>query len=87
MTKMTKIRPMTTMSTISEMRTTISNGHRDRDVGGDEDENEGSDKDEDEEKDDFFAVESGAVATRTKPCKGSWACYEQITCSGPQRNS
>ena len=51
-----------------------SNGHRDRDEEGDEDENEGSDEDEDEEKDDFFAVEIGAVATRTKPCKGSWAC-------------
>ena len=56
------------------MRTTTSNGHRDGDEDGDEDENEGSDEDEDEEKVDFLAVEIGAVATRTKPCKGSWAC-------------
>ena len=56
------------------MERVTSNGHRDGDEDGDEDENEGSDEDEDEEKVDFFAVEIGAVATRTKPCKGSWAC-------------
>ena len=62
------------MTTTTIMERVTSNGHRDGDEDGDEDENEGSDEDEDEEKVDFFAVEIGAVATRTKPCKGSWVC-------------
>ena len=59
------------MTTATIMERVTSNGHRDGDEDGDEDENEGSDEDEDEEKDVFWAVEIGAVATQTKPCKGS----------------
>ena len=62
------------MTTATIMERVTSNGHRDGDEDGGEDENEGSDEDEEEEKVDFFAVEIGAVATRTIPCKSSWPC-------------